>query len=98
MLENESKFVFYILIILYHKRLFFFNDQRSSNVAPLIFPCHFFPLHFRLYIKCRYIFISGENMDESAIIIRLGYSRDTREVENTQLLYELFFLFSSKGI
>lgn len=84
MLENESKFVFYILIILYHKRLFFMTKE-AVMLAHSPFHVIFFPLLFRIYIKYRYIFVSGENMDESAIT-RLCYSRDTQEVENTQLL------------
>lgn len=44
MLENESKFVFYILIILYHKRLFFLMTKEAvmlphSSFHVIFSPC-----------------------------------------------------------
>lgn len=95
MLENESKFVFYILIILYHKQLFFLMTKDAVMLPHssfhAIFPCT------SGYISRVGIHLCQVKLDES-VLIRLRYSRDTQEVENTQLLRELSFLFSSKGI
>jgi len=55
-----------------------------------------FCLHFRLYTKCRYVLVSGEAVDESAVT-RLHYSRATQQADGTQICVA-FFLFSSKAV